>query len=327
MIRERSPSPSGPSRAPPDPALSMRTGEPLWRHSSWRIGGAADYFCEPTDRSELTRALAFARQSGLPHLVIGQGTNLLFADEGYRGVVIKIGRAFAHVQIEDTVVEAEAGVLVCRLARRSGQAGLSGIEHIVGIPGTLGGLIVMNGGSLRKSIGDRLQWVEFMDPQGQTSRCPASECGFAYRSSRFQTDDGLVILRARLILERRSVPDIRRWMLRILRDRRRKFPRKLPNCGSVFKSSPELLALAKPPGRMIEECGLKGRRVGDAEVSPLHANFINNIGKASSGDTLKLICEIREAVHGRFGVWLEAEVKYVMPQGDIVPAHQVCRLE
>lgn len=302
----------------------MRVGEPLWRHSSWKIGGPADFFIEPIDRSQLIRSIAFAEQRRFPWLVIGQGTNLLFADEGYRGLVIKVGKAFGHIRVEGSEIETGAGVLACRLARAGCQAGLTGLEHIVGIPGTLGGLIVMNGGSLRKAVGDNLIWVDVLDDRMQVDRVPRDACGFGYRTSRFQSEHS-VLLAARLRLERRPSPEVRRAMLGILRDRRRKFPRKLPNCGSVFKSSPSLFQMAGPPGRIIEECGFKGRRVGNAEVSPMHANFINNLGQARAADVLELIGEIVETVRLRTGVCLEAEVKYASSQGDIVAAHKAIR--
>jgi UDP-N-acetylmuramate dehydrogenase len=300
----------------------MRRDESLARHTSWRVGGGADYFVEPDGVEELKEALAFAKARGLPWLVIGEGTNLLFADEGYRGVVIKLGSAFGHWRIEGLELEAGAGALVCRLSRKTCLAGLTGIEHIVGIPGTLGGLIVMNGGSLRRSVGDSLMWVEVLNESGWVQRWSAEECGFSYRTSRFQKETAIVLsARLRLAQGRREV--IRSEMLRILRDRRRKFPRKIPNCGSVFKSCPQLFAKVGPPGRIIEDCGFKGMRLGDAEVSPLHANFITNVGRAKAVDILELVRRIRMAVHEKCGVWMDAEAKYVFPDGRIVSAHEV----
>lgn len=299
----------------------MRTGEPLSRHSSWRIGGPADFFIEPATRAELVESIEFAVGRGLPWLIIGQGTNILFADAGYRGVVIKIGPALGRIRVEGDAIEAEAGVLACRLARLGCQAGLTGLEHVVGIPGTLGGLIAMNGGSLRQAIGDNLVWVDVLDERMQVSRVPRDACGFGYRMSRFQSEHS-VLLAARLHFERRPTREVRRAMLDILCDRRRSFPRRLPNCGSVFRIPSPVYARAGPPGRIIEECGFKGRRVGDAEVSSLHANFINNIGQAHATDVLELIRQIREAVWARLGILLETEAKYVHPRGAIVPAHE-----
>ncbi|MCB9911366.1 MAG: UDP-N-acetylmuramate dehydrogenase [Planctomycetes bacterium] len=307
------------------PGLRLRRGEQLACHSSWRIGGPADFFIEPHSLAELRAALDFADKQGLPHLIIGQGTNLLFADAGYRGLIIKLGRSFAGCRFEAEEVVVDAGILVCRLARMACQRGLAGLEHAVGIPGTLGGLIVMNGGSLRHSISENLLWVEVLDGRGDVGRISNSECGFAYRRSRFQVESS-VILRARLCLRPGRTAEIRRDMLKVLRERRRKFPRKLPNCGSVFKSTPELFETLGPPGRIIEDVGCKGLRSGNAEVSRLHANFIVNRGGATASDVLGLIARVRGAAHARAGVWLDAEVGYVCESGQILPADSpACR--
>lgn len=302
--------------------LPVRRHEPMARHTTWRIGGPADALVLPETFDQLIRAQLEARNAEVPHVVIGQGSNLLFADEGFRGVVFKIGQPLSRITVDGNRMVLEAGALTCRVALAAYRNRLAGLEHIVGIPGTLGGLIAMNGGSLRKCIGDVVEWVEGCDGENQPFRMDRETCQFSYRDSRFLREKGLVVFRCALSLTPGERPAIRRAMLDDLKERRRKFPLQLPNCGSVFKSSPALYALAGPPGKIIEDCGFKGRRIGDAEVSPRHANFITNNGHAKAADVLDLIWQIRNEVHRRWGFWMETEARYVCPSGGMIPAHE-----
>jgi UDP-N-acetylmuramate dehydrogenase len=295
--------------------------EPLSRHCTWRIGGPADVLVEPRSIEQLCRLRRYIKACEIVSVVIGDGSNLLFDDAGFRGVVIKIGRSLSALSIDGRMVRAEAGVAVPRLARAVGLAGLTGIEHTIGIPGTLGGLIVMNGGSRRKSIGEVVRMVEAVDCRGGDHRISHDECGFSYRHSIFQKSDWLVV-GAELELEYGDPSVIRKEMLETLRERRRKFPRHLPNCGSVFASTVEMFNAVGPPGKVIEEAGLKGLRMGGAQVSQKHANFIVNMGNATAIDVLELIRQVREAVYNRTGIWMKCEVKHVAPTGEIQPAHK-----
>ena len=295
---------------------------PLAEHSSWQIGGPADLLIEPCTAEQVATVVRFAGQYGLPLVIIGQGTNLLFDDAGLRGVVMKIGDNLAKLEITGNRILAQGGVWIPRLARRAMQAGLAGLEHTVGIPGTLGGLIVMNGGSRRQGIGDRVRQVWTVDRQGNKRLLSRMECRFAYRQSALQ-GIGCVVVQVELECPSADRRQIRRDMLADLRERRGKFPRKLPNCGSVFLSTAEMHASVGPPGRIIEEAGLKGRRIGQAEVSVQHANFIINRGGARAADVLALIGEVRKKVQDRIGFDLRCEVRYVSPEGQIMPADQV----
>jgi len=254
-------------------------------------------------------------------MVIGQGTNLLFDDSGLRGIVLKIGESLSRVEIADNRIVAEAGAWVPGLARKAMLFGLAGLEHTIGIPGTLGGLVLMNGGSQRKGIGENVRRVWVVDPDGKQLELSREECAFEYRKSALQ-GTGAVVVKAELECERQPSQRIRKMMLEDLRERRRKFPRKQPNCGSVFLSTSEMHASVGPPGKVIEDAGLKGARIGKAEVSHQHANFIVNLGGATSKDVLSLIAHIRKVVHERIGFDLCCEVRYVSPTGDIIPAHQ-----
>jgi len=294
--------------------------ESLAAHNSWQIGGQADLLIEPATVNHVATVVAFARGHGLPLLVIGQGTNLLFDDTGVRGVVLKLGQNFSRIGIKGNRLTAEAGAWVPGLARRAMQAGLAGLEHTIGIPGTLGGLVLMNGGSQRRGIGENVRRVWVIDGKGQEQELCREECRFSYRHSALQ-GTAVVVVKVELECPRSKPKLIRRAMLDDLRERRRKFPRKQPNCGSVFLSTSEMHASVGPPGRIIEEAGLKGTRIGQAEVSPQHANFIVNRGGATSKDVLSLIAHIRKVVYDRIGFDLCCEVRYVDPAGEIIPAH------
>ncbi len=302
----------------------VRRNEPLARHGTWRIGGPADVWIEPRGMAALTCLVKRLHESDLPWVVVGDGSNILFDDAGYRGVVLCVGPLMSAVRFEPPVVQAEAGVAVPRLSRLVGLRGLSGLEHTVGIPGRLGGLIVMNGGSLRQNIGSVIRWVKVIHPTGVTSILEADRCGFSYRTSMFQDSDQIVV-EAGMEFAPGNREVIRRQMLDDLRSRRIKFPRvrRYPNCGSVFHSNPETYHTLGPTGRVIEETGCKGWQVGDAQVSPQHANFIVNLGQAKSEDVFCLIDRVRRAVHTRTGRWLECEVRYLPPRGRMIPAHQL----
>lgn len=295
--------------------------EPLSEHNSWQIGGPADLLVEPGRADQVAAVARFVNQFRIPLVVIGQGTNLLFDDTGLRGVVLKLGENFSAIRIEDNRINAESGAWVPGLARKAMQAGLAGLEHTIGIPGTIGGLVLMNGGSQRKGIGENVRRVEVVSRAGELLELSREECAFSYRRSALQ-GTGVVVVRVELECERQDPRQIRRMMLDDLRERRRKFPRKEPNCGSVFLSTSEMHASVGPPGKIIEEAGLKGVRIGDAEVSHRHANFIVNHGNASSADVLALISHIRQVVDNRIGFELCCEVRYVSPEGVIMPAHR-----
>ena len=299
--------------------IAAVANEPLADHSTWRIGGPADLLVEPASIGEVCTVVQYARAHGLPLLVIGQGSNLLFDDAGLRGIVLKLGGRLADLEISGRRIRCDAGVWVPRLARAAQRAGLAGLEHIVGIPGTVGGLVVMNGGSRRRGIGDNIRRVWIVDREGNPGMLSREECQFGYRSSALQ-GSGALVVRVELECAAGDARLIRSDMLADLRERRGKFPRKEPNCGSVFLSTAAMHASVGPPGKIIEEAGLKGVAIGAAEVSRRHANFIVNKGGATSRDVLALIAHIREVVLERIGFELHCEVRYVDARGGIFPA-------
>ncbi|MDP1542357.1 MAG: UDP-N-acetylmuramate dehydrogenase [Polycyclovorans sp.] len=289
--------------------------------SQWRIGGKADLIIRPSSTEEVANILKWLDNRGIKPLVIGLTSNLLFSDEGVRVPIIQIGSRMAEVRIQGEEVYAQAGVWVPGLARRLMQAGLTGMEHTCGIPGTLGGLICMNGGSQRRGIGENIISVESVSSSGNVMNRSALECDFEYRGSIYQ-ENNEVLTSSMIHLSCEDKKKIRRDIISILSERRKKFPRKKPNCGSVFKSNPKMYSEVGPPGQAIERLGFKGLQCGDAQVSPLHANFIVNKGNAKAEDVLYLIRKIRKAVEVSTGYLMEAEVLYVDPNGTCFSADQ-----
>lgn len=297
----------------------LTQGVDLSKLSQWRIGGRADVILRPSCTSEVAALIRWFQSKSITPVVIGCTSNLLFADEGIRVPIMQISSRMAGMSISEQDVTAQAGVWVPELARRLMMAGCTGAEHICGIPGTLGGLIFMNGGSQRRNIGANIVEVKCVDATGHVRMRDAAECGFAYRTSVFQTT-GEIVTSARLRFSKAPRDVIRREMLTILKERGQKFPRKLPNCGSVFKSNPAMYSEIGPPGAAIERLGFKGIREGDAEISTHHANFIVNTGRAKSSDVQKLIKRVSCAVQEKIGFKLDVEVYYVDPNGHMRPA-------
>ncbi|CAN7416723.1 UDP-N-acetylmuramate dehydrogenase [Phenylobacterium sp. LjRoot219] len=311
--------------------LTRLSGGPVVRDadlrplSRWRIGGPAALFVEPTSVEAAIATLAYLADKPVPRVVIGDASNILFDDAGFHGVVIRIGRALSAMGIDGRRVHVQGGMWVPQLVRRLGQCGLGGLEHAIGIPGTVGGLIVMNGGSRRKGVGEQLVRARGCDGYGVPFERDHAACQFRYRGSTLQ-DDGLIILEAEFEFEQADPAFLRRDMISIMVERRGKFPKELPNCGSVFLSDPAMYDVVGPPGKAIETAGLKGRQWGKAQLSPRHANFIVNNGGATSVDVLALIRLARTTVHEQTGFWMDCEVRHIAPDGRVRPAHQAAEL-
>ncbi len=279
--------------------------------SHWRIGGRLAALVSPRSVEEVIQVRRWINDYSLPELVLGNTTNLLFSDENINAIAIKISSSLTNIEVNGSTITAEAGVYVPCLARKAMQYGLTGLEHTCGIPGTLGGLVVMNGGSQRKGIGESITYVKTVTKTGEVKIYEPEDCGFSYRTSVFQgNNDCIVEVGLRLNgVEEKSL--LHREMLKILRSRSGKFPRKQPNCGSVFVSNPAMYEEYGAPGKIIEGCGLKGLQKGGAQISPVHANFIVNVGGATSRDVLYLIEVIRERVYRETGYLMEVEAKFV----------------
>jgi len=289
--------------------------------SYWKIGGPVSLLVEPNSVEELALSIKLLHiHNGVPSLVVGDGSNLLYDSRGFNGILIKVGNSISDIRIEGTRVTCEAGLWVPELTYRLSGFGLSGIEHVCGIPGRLGGLIYMNGGTNRRSILDNVVSVELINKNGEIEVEYIENLTFGYRSSPFQNEKR-VIARVTLDLVQSTRKKVRTEIRRILASRRERFPRNYPNCGSVFLSDPKMYSTVGAPGFAIEQAGLKGVCKGGAQISTQHANFIVNKGKATSEDVLYLINLIRITVFKQTGFFMDCEVRYVAPCGNIMPAH------
>jgi UDP-N-acetylmuramate dehydrogenase len=299
-----------------------RYNEPLSLHTSWRIGGPADLFIEPHDEYQLQRIIRYSRAKKIPVLALGNGSNILVNDKGIRGIVINVGKKFSQISIDNHVITAGAGVSAPDLATIAAKQGLGGLEHVAGIPGTLGGLVYMNGGSRGHCIGENIKKVWILDDNAHSRVLTKEECSFSYRYSSLQ-EMNCIIYKIELECEAKPPSAILNEMQQILLERERKIPSDFPSCGSVFLSNPATASTIGPPGKLIDDAGLKGFRVGDAQVSLKHGNFIVNRGNARSAEVISLVQIIREKIYRITNHWLESEVKYIAPDGKIFPLHQV----
>lgn len=298
----------------------VRLDVDLRAYSRWRSGGRGALVVAPHTRDSVLRLLVYFRDRGIHWAVIGEGSNLFFDDAGVEAPLIHVGPRLGAISVADERLHAEAGAWAPGVALAAMRAGLGGIEHTIGIPGAFGGLVLMNGGSLRRGVGENIAEVELAEPDGALRLLDRHACGFAYRVSALGASGGIV-LGATLQLVRRDRAIMRREMLDIMSSRRRRFPRDLPNCGSVFVSDPALYATIGPPGAAIEAAGLKGARVGDAQVSLRHANFIVNTGNAYSRDIIALIKRVRETVAARTGHRMRCEVRFMNTEGQVREVH------
>lgn len=291
----------------------------LKRFSYWRVGGTADFLFIVNSIIELKDALSFLNKLKLPFIIIGNTSNLLFSDAGVRGGLIKLGPEFSYCQFEQQSITVGGGIYLPNLVRQCVNKGLSGIEHLIGVPATLGGAVYMNAGSQRKSISERLISIDSIDESGMLITRSKDECFFSYRNSIFQSNSEL-ILSATIHLDYKQSSLIRRECLDILKSRNEKFPRKKPSCGSVFISNPSMYDTYGPPGKILEDVGLKGFKIGGASISSKHANFIVNDGDAKAVDILSLIAIAIEKVKSETGFQLKSEAKYVSEDCDLINA-------
>ncbi len=276
--------------------------EPLGKYTSFQIGGPADYYLEPIDREDCLSLLSFCRQRALPFLIMGKGSNMLVSDDGVKGIVVNMEYGLNRVECSEGVVSADAGVALSRFVEFCIQQRFAGVEMLAGIPGTIGGAVVMNAGAHGGEISDYLLDVDVFR-QGTLTTVPKSESRFAYRSSGFQND---VVLGARFRLRPGDQAELMRTRRELLIKRNRTQPINFPNSGSMFKNPPGNYA-----AKLIEEAGLKGYRYGNAQISDRHANFIVNLGGASALDVLDLVETAQKKVFEKSGIHLELEIKLV----------------
>ena len=278
--------------------------EPMAKHSSFKIGGPADALAKPGNVAELKAALGFAKQNGLPVFFLAGGTNLLVKDGGIRGLTLKLEGEFKDIAIDGLKLKAGAGANLALISKKAGLAGLTGLEFAVGIPGSLGGGLVMNAGAHGGELSQVVTKIGLLE-DAEVREIPAGEAGFEYRNSKFK-GGRMLLLWAEMELRAGDPAEIERVMQEALGKRKATQPIHLPNAGCLFKNP-----VGQSAGRMIEEAGLKGLREGGAQISELHANFVVNTGGAKAKDVLALMELTRAKVKEKFGVVLDNEVLIV----------------
>lgn len=272
--------------------------------TSFRIGGPADLILYPRDEDDLKIALSLLKDAGVPYHLLGNGTNLLVADAGVRGALISLSHAFRQISRQGNTIVAGGGVGLPELLQYCASHALQGLEQLAGIPGTVGGGVRMNAGSWGVAIGDRVSYLLVMDSAGNTKTSSRNEVSFGYRGVDLPKDE--IILQAAFSLEEGDGEEIKGRMGGYLQRKRETQPLSLPSAGSIFKNPPGI-----PAGRLIEELGLKGTRRGAAMISPLHANFIVNMGGARARDVIGLIDYVRSRAWQERGIQLELEVSII----------------
>ncbi|NLJ40035.1 MAG: UDP-N-acetylmuramate dehydrogenase [Clostridiales bacterium] len=287
------------------PEQRLLLNEPMENHTSFKIGGPADILLLPINDIEIQRSLKICTEFSIPVFVMGNGSNLLVRDKGIRGVVLKIAKNFSHIQVEGNLIKAQSGIPLSALAKAAVQHSLKGLEFASGIPGTLGGATTMNAGAYGGELKDVIVNVNAMDGTGNSYSYSTEEMQFGYRTSRIQTDK-LIVLGVDLVLETGNQQESLELMVELAKQRREKQPLTYPSAGSTFKRPVGYYA-----GKLIQDCGLKGLRVGGAQISELHAGFIINLGGATARDVMELIGKVQGIIKDKYGVEMQPEVRII----------------
>ncbi len=287
------------------PEDRLLINEPMKNHTAFKIGGPADLMILPKSVEEIEKILNILLSCQEGCFIMGNGSNLLVSDKGIRGTVLKIGDQFSNVDIEDTAIRAQAGLLLSSLSKMAAKEALSGIEFAGGIPGTLGGAVAMNAGAYGGEMKDIVEEVTLIDRKGKITRLGRDAMSFGYRTS-IVSESNQIVLDALLKLRKGETAEILGKMNELNQRRSDKQPLTVPSAGSTFKRPEGYFA-----GKLIQDAGLKGLRHGDAMVSDKHSGFVVNTGKASAEDVLALIKTVQKVVFDKFGVMLETEVRFI----------------
>lgn len=282
---------------------SILIDEPMSRHTTFRVGGPADFFVTPKAKEEVRDVIRICKEAGMPYYIIGNGSNLLVSDAGYRGVIVQIYKEMNEVKVEGDLVKAQAGALLSGIAAKALGAELSGFEFASGIPGTIGGACVMNAGAYGGEMKDVLESVTVLTGEGKIIELGRNELELGYRTSVI-AKKGYIVLGAVLKLERGDGEKIRTYMDELKEKRVTKQPLEYPSAGSTFKRPEGYFA-----GKLIEDAGLRGFQVGGAQVSEKHCGFVINRDHATAADIMELMRQVQIRVKENSGVDLEPEVK------------------
>ena len=281
------------------------TEEAMSQHTTFKIGGPADYFLMPDKGEDVGRVIKICKEKEIPYFILGNGSNLLVGDGGYRGAVIQIYRNMSSVTVEGNEITAQAGALLSAVAAAAKNASLTGFEFAGGIPGTIGGAVVMNAGAYGGEMKDVLTEVTVMNAEGDIFTLPTEELELGYRTSIIKTA-GYIVLEAKIRLKEGDPEVIRETMKDLTIRRTTKQPLEYPSAGSTFKRPEGYFA-----GKLIMDSGLAGYQVGGAQVSEKHCGFVINAGDATAGDVRTLMDDVRDIVYKKYGVTLEPEVKFL----------------
>ena len=297
--------------ARPEPPDGVQPQFPLARLTTVRTGGTADYYARPSTPEELASLLAWASDAGVQVGVVGSGSNLLVADAGFRGLVIKLDGTLASIERDGTHLLCGGGARLPQAAARAARDGLTGLEFGVNIPGTVGGAVKMNANAYGGDLSRALEWVDLVSPGGTTRRTPA-DLGFTYRRSNLA--DGEIVARASFALEPADPESVKATLAGMREQRKAAQPSGIKTFGSTFKNPEDARAEGRSAGVLLDEAGCRGLTVGGARFSEKHANFVENMGEATTADVIALMAEGRRRVRERFGLELEPEVQLL---GDV----------
>lgn len=281
----------------------IRTQEPMKMHTTFRVGGPADYFVMPESSGEVQQVISLCREEKMPYYVIGNGSNLLVSDEGYRGVILQIYRTMSRIEAEGTLIRAQAGALLSAIAAKAYENSLTGFEFAAGIPGTIGGASVMNAGAYGGEMKDVIRSVTVLDRDGKIRKIEREDLEMGYRTS-IISKEGYITLEAEIELSEGKPEEIKALMDDLRTRRVTKQPLEYPSAGSTFKRPEGYFA-----GKLIQDTGLAGFQVGGAQVSEKHCGFVINKENATAADIDSLMRQVSEKVKEKFGVTLEPEVK------------------
>ena len=287
--------------------------EPMSRHTTFGIGGPADIFVDAASADEILKTCQLARSREVPFFIVGNGSNLLVSDEGIRGVVIHLGKAFSDVERDGDIIKAQAGATLGKIARTALDASLTGFEFAAGIPGSFGGAVSMNAGAYGGEMKDILLDVDLLTPQGEIITLKTEDMDLSYRHSIVFEKD-YIVLGARIRLQPGDGQVIREKMDQLAQARREKQPLEYPSAGSTFKRPPGYFA-----GKLIQDAGLKGYTVGGAMVSEKHAGFVVNHGGATAEEVRFLIRQVQKRIQNQFGVHMEPEVRFLGFEDEVAP--------
>ena len=277
--------------------------EPMQKHTTFRVGGPADYFVMPESREQVQKVVALCKEENIPYYIVGNGSNLLVSDQGYHGVIIQIGKKMSRIEVDGEQIRVQSGALLSAVANLALENDLTGFEFAAGIPGSFGGACVMNAGAYGGEMKDVLLSVTVLTPEGEFLAIPKEKLELGYRTSVIEKKHYMV-LEAVIGLKEGDPKEIKILMDDLRQRRIDKQPLEYPSAGSTFKRPEGYFA-----GKLIQDAGLKGFQVGGAQVSEKHAGFVINKNHATASDIYELMCQVSAKVEEQFGVRLEPEVK------------------